>query len=105
MDEMLVLKEANDNHIEEHTVGEFIEFCENGRIDEGEARFVMIGTKLYRVEHYVYIGGVGGETKTTIFMADAQDFPDNEKHPFKTIQAKLEAELVAYLTALGLSER
>merc|ERR1719433_1510065 len=36
-------------------------FCP--RIDEGEARFVMIGKKLFRVEHYVYIGGVGGETK------------------------------------------
>merc|ERR1719446_1894900 len=30
-DEMLVLMEANDNHVEEHTVGEFIEFCTNGR--------------------------------------------------------------------------
>merc|ERR1711957_722884 len=100
-DEVLILKEANDNHIEEHTVGEFIEFCVNGRndksgtwtskgtgqyfaggveaggqmvdqrflprIDEGEARFVMIGAALNRVEHYVYIGGVGGETKTTIY--------------------------------------
>lgn len=30
-DEMLVLMEANDNHVEEHTVDEFIEFCVNGR--------------------------------------------------------------------------
>ena len=29
--EKLVLMEANDNHEEEHTVGEFIEFCVNGR--------------------------------------------------------------------------
>jgi hypothetical protein len=29
--EMLVLQEASDNHIEEHTVGEFIEFCVKGR--------------------------------------------------------------------------
>merc|ERR1719384_2742724 len=135
---MLLLKEANDNHIEENTVAEFIEFCENGRtdksgtwtsqgtgkyfeggaaeggqmvdqrfvstIDEGEARFVMIGTKLYRVEHYVYIGGVGGETKTTIYMADDPKFPDDDKLPFQTIQKKLEAELFDYLTALGLSE-
>merc|ERR1719394_1775877 len=30
-DEMLILKEANDNHIEEHTVAEFVEWCVNGR--------------------------------------------------------------------------
>merc|ERR1712241_792291 len=138
MDEMLVLKEANDNHVEEHTVAEFIEWCENGRteksgtweskgtgkyfeggveaggqmvdqrfcprIDEGEARFVMIGKKLFRVEHYVYIGGVGGETKTTIFPAPADDFPNTDALPLKTIQDKLERELQDYLMALGLGE-
>merc|ERR1712066_838207 len=112
MDEVLTLKEANDNHVEEHTVEEFIEWCENGRsdeagawtskgsgkyfeggveaggqmvdqrflprIEEGEARFVMIGKKLFRVEHYVYIGGVGGETKTSIFLPDDADFPYKE---------------------------
>merc|ERR1712038_1829274 len=138
MDEVLILKEANDNHIEEHTVGEFIEWCENGRtdksgtwtskgtgqyfaggreaggqmvdqrflprIDEGEARFVMIGKKLFRVEHYVYIGGVGGETKTTIYSATADDFPDTEELPLKKIQDKLESELDLYLKALGLGE-
>merc|ERR1712241_419561 len=137
-DWMLVLKEANDNHEEEHTVAEFIEFCVNGRtdksgewtsqgtgkyfeggreaggqmvdqrflprIEEGESRFVMIGKKLFRVEHYVYIGGVGGETKTTIYPAAAPDFPDSAELPLKTIQAKLEAELFDYLKALGLSE-
>merc|ERR1712137_287635 len=139
LSEMLVLKEANDNHVEEHTIAEFIEWCENGRteksgtweskgagkyfeggveaggqmvdqrfckrIDEGEARFVMIGRNLFRVEHYVYIGGVGGETKTTIYPADAPDFPDSAELPLKTIQKKLEAELEDYVTALGLSER
>ncbi|CAE8613485.1 unnamed protein product [Polarella glacialis] len=30
-DEVLDLMEANDNHSEEHTVGEFIEFCVNGK--------------------------------------------------------------------------
>merc|ERR1719499_2931804 len=138
MDEMLVLKEANDNHVEEHTVAEFIEWCENGRteksgtweskgtgkyfeggveaggqmvdqrfcprIDEGEARFVMIGKKLFRVEHYVYIGGVGGETKTTIYPASSADFPDTAELPLKTIQTKLEASLFDYLKALNLSE-
>jgi len=138
MDEMLVCKEANDNHIEEHTVAEFIEWCENGRtdksgtwvskgtgkyfeggkeaggqmvdqrfcprIDEGEARFVMIGRNLFRVEHYVYIGGVGGETKTTIYPVSSPDFPDTKELPLKTIQKKLESELDDYVKALGLSE-
>merc|ERR1711879_1109687 len=139
MSEVLVLKEANDNHVEEHTIAEFIEWCENGRteksgtwtskgtgqyfaggveaggqmvdqrfcprIEEGEARFVMIGKKLFRVEHYVYIGGVGGETKTTIYPADSPDFPDTEALPLKTIQGMLEKDLDAYVTALGLSEK
>merc|ERR550532_370236 len=30
-DDMLILMEANDNHVEEHTVAEFIEWCINGR--------------------------------------------------------------------------
>ena len=33
-DEKLVLMEANDNHEEEHTVAEFIEFCVSGRTDK-----------------------------------------------------------------------
>jgi len=139
MNEMLVCKEANDNHIEEHTVAEFIEWCENGRtaksgkwtskgnggyfeggveaggqmvdqrfcprISEGEARFVMIGRKLFRVEHYVYIGGVGGETKTTLYPADAPNFPDTPALPLKTIQKKLESEIDVYVKALGLSDK
>merc|ERR1711997_376093 len=139
MSEVLTLKEANDNYVEEHTVAEFIEWCENGRTDksgtwtskgsgkyfeggvaaggqmvdqrflpriaEGESRFVMIGKKLYRVEHYVYIGGVGGETKTTIYRADAEDFPDTDELPLKKVQDKLEAELTDYLKALGLGEK
>merc|ERR1719265_435845 len=32
--EMLELMEANDNHAEEHSVAEFIEFCVNGRNDK-----------------------------------------------------------------------
>ena len=32
--EVLTLMEANDNHEEEHTVAEFIEFCVNGRNDK-----------------------------------------------------------------------
>merc|ERR1712226_29609 len=139
LDEVLICKEANDNHVEEHTIAEFIEWCENGRtgksgtwtskgsgkyfeggveaggqmvdqrfcprISEGEARFVMIGRKCFRVEHYVYIGGVGGETKTTIYPASSPDFPDTKELPLRTIQKKLEKDLDAYIKALGLSEK
>merc|ERR1712194_871265 len=38
------------------------------RIDKGEACFVTLGTELNRVEHYVYIGDVGGETKTMLHL-------------------------------------
>merc|ERR1719240_1639211 len=30
-DDVLILMEANDNHVEEHTVAEFMEWCVNGR--------------------------------------------------------------------------
>uniref|UniRef100_A0A6U2PK73 DUF6815 domain-containing protein n=1 Tax=Leptocylindrus danicus TaxID=163516 RepID=A0A6U2PK73_9STRA len=33
LDTKLVLMEANDNHVEEHTVAEFLEFCVNGRTE------------------------------------------------------------------------
>jgi len=33
-DDMLILLEANDNHVEEHTVKEFVEWCVNGRSDK-----------------------------------------------------------------------
>jgi len=128
-DEVLILKEANDNHVEEHTVGEFIEFCVNGRndksgkwesqgtgkyydggqeaggqmvdqrfltrISEGEARFFMIGRELYGIEHYVYIGGVGGETKTTLY-------PPNESK-YAVTKQKLELEVEDVMKALDLS--
>jgi len=134
LDEVLVCKEANDFHVEEHTVGEFIEFCTNGRseasgtwtsigqgkyyeggveaggqmvdqrflprIEEGEARFVMIGTKLNRVEHYEYIGGVSGETKTSIYSPEMENFPAN----YKELQDKMENQMGDYLKALNLPE-
>jgi len=126
--EMLILKEANDNHVEEHTVGEFIDFCVNGRkeagpkwtsqgmgkyfeggaeaggqmvdqrflprIEEGEARFFMIGKELYGIEHYVYIGGVGGETKTTVYPPNAPEYAKTK--------AKLEKEVPDIMKALSL---
>merc|ERR1712032_295311 len=128
-DEVLILKEANDNHVEEHTVDEFIEFCTNGRTDmsgewtsqgtgkyfeggaeaggqmvdqrfiatidtKGESRFFMCGLDLYNVEHYLYIGGVSGETKTTVFSADAEEYAATRK--------KLEEGTPEYMKALGL---
>jgi len=128
-DAVLVLKEANDNHIEEHTVDEFIEFCENGRTDKsgewtsqgtgkyfeggaeaggqmvdqrfvatidekGESRFFMCGLDLYNVEHYLYIGGVSGETKTTVYTADAPEYAATRK--------KLEEGTPDYMKLLGL---
>merc|ERR1712154_379350 len=117
---VLLLKEANDNHEEEHTVAEFIEFCVNGkteaagtwtsvgtgkyyeggkeaggqmvdqrflpRIEEGEARFMMIGKELYRIEHYKYLGGVGGETVTTIHGPDAPEFADTKAKLLEDIE-------------------
>merc|ERR1711920_175881 len=128
-DEMLICTEANDSHVEEHTVGEFVEFCINGRtdksgewksigtgkyfeggkeaggqmvdqrylprIDEGEARFMMVGSELYRIEHYVYLGGVGGEITTTIYGPDAPEYAETKR--------KLEADTPAIMQALGLT--
>jgi len=33
-DDVLILMEANDNHVEEHTAAEFVEWCLNGRTDK-----------------------------------------------------------------------
>merc|ERR1711976_850878 len=33
----LILMEANDNHVEHHTVGEFVAWCINGREDESKS--------------------------------------------------------------------
>merc|ERR1712050_570141 len=40
------------------------------RISEGESRFLMVGPKLFNVEHYVYQGeGIGGAAKCTVYEA------------------------------------
>merc|ERR1712157_122116 len=113
-DEMLILTEANDSHVEEHTVAEFMEFCVNGRtdksyeggkeaggqmvdqrflprIEEGEARFMMIGKELYRIEHYKYLGGVGGETVTTIYQPDAPEFAETKEKLLSDIEPIMKA--------------
>merc|ERR1711972_485167 len=36
-DDELILMEANDNHVENHTVGEFIQWCIAGRDDEAKS--------------------------------------------------------------------
>merc|ERR1712139_90035 len=45
-DEVLSLMEANDNHSEEHTVGEFIEWCLNGRTSKS-GKWTSKGTGKY----------------------------------------------------------
>merc|ERR1712045_1093549 len=69
------------------------------RIEEGEARFVMIGTELNRVEHYQYIGGVGGETITTIYKPGEDNFKEAK---YDELEAKLVADIPKYLEKLGL---
>merc|ERR1712038_1779401 len=58
------------------------------------ARFIMVRTELYRIEHYRYIGGVGGETETTIYE------PNDEK--YQDTKNKLEADIPKIMEALGL---
>jgi len=128
-DEMLVMREANDDHVEEHTVGEFLEFCVNGRtaksgkwetigtgkyfaggveaggimvdqrflprISEGEARFLMVGPKLFNVEHYVYQGeGIGGAAACTVYEAGDP--------AYKKLQGQLEQSIPETMKVLGL---
>jgi hypothetical protein len=128
-DEMLILREANDDHIEEHTVAEFLEFCEHGRTDksgewtsigtgkyfeggvaaggimvdqrflprisEGESRFLMVGSKLFNVEHYVYQGeGIGGSAKCTVYDAGAPEYAK--------LQSQLENGMDETMKALDL---
>merc|ERR1719245_713668 len=45
-DEVLDMMEANDNHAEQHTVGEFLEFCVNGRTNKS-GKWDTIGTGKY----------------------------------------------------------
>lgn len=123
-DEIITLMEANDSHIEEHTIDEFIEFCANGRsaksgewtsigkgqyfaggveaggimvdqrylprIDEGEARFMCVGTDLNRIEHYEYPEGVSGNYKQTIFAPDAEQWQDCRKMLESSVPAIME---------------
>mmetsp|Transcript_24168 Transcript_24168/g.35818 ORF Transcript_24168/g.35818 Transcript_24168/m.35818 type:complete len:488 (+) Transcript_24168:64-1527(+) len=41
LDTPLVLSEANDNHTERHTLGEFLEFCINGRTEQSGEWFSL----------------------------------------------------------------
>ena len=56
----------------------------------------MIGSELYGIEHFVYQGGIGGDTKTTVFP------PDSKAMGFDANKAKLEAETSDIMKALGL---
>merc|ERR1711920_617921 len=124
-DDVLILTEANDSHVEEHTVKEFMEFRVNGRtdasgewasigtgkyfeggkeaggqmvdqrflprIEEGEARFMMIGKEFFRIEHYKYLGGVGGETVTTMYGPDAEEFAATKEKLLTDIEPIMKA--------------
>merc|ERR1711920_630179 len=46
-DDELILMEANDNHVENHTVGEFISWCINGRDKEESGKWESKGTGKY----------------------------------------------------------
>merc|ERR1719203_2200075 len=72
--EILILKEANDFHEEEHTVDEFMEFCINGRNDKS-GEWTSIGTGKY------YEGGVeaGGQ------MVDQRFLPRIEEGEWTSI--------------------
>ena len=103
---VILLKEFNDGHDEEHTVREFLDFCsgvnEAGwkskdgggylkdggtmvdqrfcpRIKEGETRLLMAGDNLIRVEHFKYgdDGGIAG-CDTTIYKADDPKYEEEE---------------------------
>ena len=63
---------------------------------KGQARFFMCGMDLYNVEDYLYIGGVGGETKTTVHAADAPEYAATRK--------MLEEVIPGYMEALGKDE-
>merc|ERR1712167_451383 len=87
----LILMEANDNHVEHHTVGEFIAWCLTGRDDEakagkweskgtgkyleGELRFNMVNTVCLGVIHKVPAPGgmsaVGGTGSVYEFYDNA----------------------------------
>ena len=59
----------------------------------------MIGSELYGIEHFVYQGGVGGDTKTTVFP------PDSKAMGLDANKAELESETPAIMKALGLDMR
>merc|ERR1712087_16227 len=46
-DDELILMEANDNHVENHTVKEFISWCINGRDKEDSGKWDSKGTGKY----------------------------------------------------------
>ena len=65
-------------------------------IEEGEAHFFMIGSDLYSIEHYIYQGGVGGETKTTVYKPDSTALGSDKT------KATMESKTPAVLEALDL---
>merc|ERR1719291_419153 len=65
------------------------------RIEEGESRFLMVGSKLFNVEHYVYQGeGIGGSAQCTVYEAGAPEYTK--------LQSQLENGMDETMKALDL---
>merc|ERR1712070_561422 len=112
------LMEMNDNHVEYHTVGEFIEFCVNGptkkaggqlvdqrllpRIVEGEVRMLMVKDTLFQIIHKKPTEGgmsaVGGISSYTFYEPNDPKYADLKKKFVDT-------DIPQLLKALGLEDQ
>lgn len=130
LDEMLVVMEACDNHVEEHTVGEFLEFCVNGRtaksgewtsrgvgkylsgggqmvdqrfmprIVEGEVRCLMVGPHLVELVHKK--PKEGGLSATLASGAVYTKYPKDAPR-FAPLVAAFDADRDAIMQSLGMT--
>jgi len=113
-DVVLCLQEAFDNHKEEKTIGEFMEFCkkyiegENGqlvdqkflpRIVEGEVRVFMIGETPVELIHKK--PAEGGISATLSSGAKYVKYPPNHKD-FKLLMSKFKADIPKLMETLEL---
>merc|ERR1712079_621130 len=71
-------------------------YCDNycDEIAAGDEVLILKEANDYNVEHYLYIGGVSGETKTTVYTAEASEYAATRK--------KLEEGVPDYMKCLGL---
>jgi len=113
-DEVLELMEANDNHAETHTVGEFIEFCTQylsggmlvdqrfcPRVVEGELRLNLVGRKLVGIIHTKPKAGHLGRGRTdSIYTYYGPEEPLFKKLTY----GFLEQDMDKVMPALGLGD-